>query len=490
MDFFKSHDPRMDAIQEAYAVIEFEPDGTIIEANENFLQAMGYSAAEVVGRHHSMFVSEDYAKSEEYRDFWPARARGENLVAEFRRFAKGGREVWIEASYLSIRDRDGEVSRVVKLATDTTAKRLERFDFESQVAAINESQCVIEFDLEGNILKANQNFLDFMGYESADVVGQHHSIFCTPELAASAEYRDFWDTLATGAFQVGEFHRRNATGEDIWLLASYNPVRDLDGKPLKVVKLASDITADVLKRRDREAIQNRILEEIDQVGGSVQVSQSNADEAVKASSDAAHNVTAVAAGAEELAASFTEINRSVTNTMNISQDAVVQAQRTREIVGNLSEAASSIGQIVELINAIADQTNLLALNATIEAARAGESGRGFAVVANEVKGLAGQTSKAIGEISGQINAVQAGTKDAVGAIEAISSTIGQIDEIATSVASAVEEQSAVTQEISSNMQTASQSVSDVSRSVEEIVSSTQAVSRAADTMAGEAAKLG
>ncbi|MBR9824996.1 MAG: PAS domain S-box protein [Alphaproteobacteria bacterium] len=490
MKLFSHADRRMAAINKTYAVIEFDPTGQILHANENFLSAMGYQRHEVVGKHHRIFVDADYASSPEYADFWKTLAHGETLASEFRRFAKGGREIWIEASYSPVFNSKGEVERIIKLAVDITEKRLTRFDYESQIASINETRCVIEFDLQGHILRANQNFLDFMGYSEDELIGKHHRMFCLPDYAASQDYADFWARLGKGEAHAGEVHRQNKAGDEIWLLASYNPIRGLDGKPAKIVKLASDATDMVKKRVERETIQQSILDEIDVVSSHVRSSREQAAEAVHSSDDAAQNVTSVAAGAEELAASFVEINRSVTDTMHIAKNAVDQAAQTGEIIGSLSEAAGAIGQVVEMINSIADQTNLLALNATIEAARAGESGKGFAVVANEVKGLAGQTSQAIGDISDQISAVQTRTEDAVGAIGSISETIARIEEIATTVASAVEEQSAVTQDISASMQTASRSVSEVSSSVRHISDATEAVDRSADTMQSAAARLG
>ncbi len=473
LSILQGANPRLTAIDRAYAVIEFDPTGRILSANKNFLDAMGYTADEVIGQYHRMFLSDRYASSVEYQQFWDHLRNGEVQAAEFRRFGKGGREVWIEATYSPIFRSDGKIDRVMKLATDVTAKRLQRFDFESQITAINASQCVIEFDLKGNVLKANQNFLDFMGYRKEEAVGGHHSRFCDPAYAKSQEYKDFWAQLAAGKFQAGEFQRFTRTGEEVWLQASYNPVFDLNGLPVKVVKVATDITAIARRRKARERAQTEIYSGLQNVSAAVIQSNSQASAAVADANGTATNVQSVAAGAEELAASFAEISRSASEALTISREAVSESERTSQIMSGLSDATLSIGKIVELINTIADQTNLLALNATIEASRAGEAGKGFAVVANEVKGLASQTSKAIEDISKQVQAVQGTSNEAVAAITQIAGVIGRIDSIAASIASAVEEQTAVTKDISNNMQDAAANVSKITVAIEDIAQATR-----------------
>ncbi|WP_203292313.1 methyl-accepting chemotaxis protein [Maricaulis parjimensis] len=472
-DLFNRSNPRLEAIDRAYAVIEFDTSGRILSANKNFLETMGYEADEVIGQHHRIFLSERYASSPEYKTFWDTLRRGEFHAAEFRRFAKGGREVWIEATYSPIFKSNGQVDRVMKLATDITEKRLRRFDYQSQINAINASQCVIEFDLQGNILKANENFQDFMGYDAAQLVGTHHSQFCDPDYARSDEYKTFWKTLASGEFQAGEFQRFTRSGKEVWLQASYNPVFDLNGKPIKVVKVATDITAIAMRRKARESAQTEIYSGLQNVSAAVTQSNSQASAAVADANGTATNVQSVAAGAEELAASFAEISRSASEALTIAREAVSESERTSQIMTGLSDATLSIGQIVELINTIADQTNLLALNATIEASRAGEAGKGFAVVANEVKGLASQTSKAIEDISKQVQAVQGTSNEAVEAISQIAGVIGRIDSIAASIASAVEEQTAVTKDISHNMQDAAENVSKITLAIEDIAQATR-----------------
>ncbi len=485
----KGEDPKLAALDRAYAVIEFKPDGTILRANDNFLSAMGYQSSEIVGKHHSMFVAPEDAGSAEYKNFWAELRKGEFKSAEFQRFAKGGREIWIEATYNPILGREGQVERVIKFATDVTARRYQRFDFESQISAINQSQAVIEFNLDGTVVKANQNFQDFMGYSLEELVGSHHRQFCDPNYAASDEYREFWAKLGRGEFHAGEFKRFTKSGKEVWLQATYNPVLDMAGKPIKVVKLATDITETMQQRLARQEIQADIVREIEAVAESAQASSREAGEAAGASTSAAENVQAVAAGAEELAASFEEISRRVADAVGVSRDAVEQAQKTREIVNGLSEAAESIGQVIELINSIADQTNLLALNATIEAARAGEAGKGFAVVASEVKGLASQTSKAIEDISIQVGAVQSRSGGAAEAIASIGEVIAKVDEIAAGIASAVDEQTAVTQDISRNMSTASQGVSEVDRAVRAIAEASERVGTATNAVRSAAKRL-
>ncbi len=245
---------QIDAISKSQAVIEFTPDGIIQKANDNFLGAMGYSLNEIQGQHHGMFVDENYRSSSEYREFWAKLKRGEYEAGEFKRVAKGGKEVWINASYNPIFDLSGKPVKVVKYATDVTAQKLKNADYEGQISAISKSQAVIAFDLNGHILEANDNFLGAMGYRLDEIQGKHHSIFMPNEDKNSTEYRAFWESLNRGEFSQGEFRRVNKKGEDVWIQASYNPIFDINGKPFKVVKYASDITEEVLKRDEFEKL--------------------------------------------------------------------------------------------------------------------------------------------------------------------------------------------------------------------------------------------
>jgi methyl-accepting chemotaxis protein len=239
------HEGKLTAIGKAQAVIEFKLDGTILEANENFLGAVGYSLEEIKGQHHRMFVDPAYARSDEYRGLWDKLARGEHDVGQYRRFAKGGREIWIQASYNPIFDVDGKPAKVVKYATDITEAKLRAADFEGQLAAIGKAQAVIEFKLDGTILAANENFLATVGYTLDEVKGKHHGMFVDAAHRASAEYRAFWDKLGRGEYDVGQYRRIAKGGREVWIQASYNPILDMNGKPFKVVKYATDVTAQV-----------------------------------------------------------------------------------------------------------------------------------------------------------------------------------------------------------------------------------------------------
>ena len=239
---------KLEAISRSQAVIEFELDGTIITANENFLKTVGYTLDEIQGQHHSKFVEPGYRESAEYKQFWRDLASGKFQSAEYKRFGKGGKEIWIQASYNPIFDESGQPVKVVKFATDVTARKLKDADVAGQLEAIGKAQAVIEFNLDGTIITANENFLMTLGYSLAEIQGKHHGLFVEPAYRESAEYKQFWRELAAGKFQSAEYKRIAKGGREIWIQASYNPIYDLNGRPFKVVKFATDIT-DSMKER-------------------------------------------------------------------------------------------------------------------------------------------------------------------------------------------------------------------------------------------------
>jgi methyl-accepting chemotaxis protein len=481
---------KVDAINRSQAVIEFNLDGTIITANEHFLNALGYRLDEIQGKHHSLFVDDATRTSAEYRDFWDALRRGEYQSRAYKRISKSGRPVWIQASYNPLMGSNGKPYKVIKFASDITAAKAQSADHEGQIQAIHKSQAVIEFNLDGTIITANPNFLQTMGYRLDEIQGKHHGIFAKPDYRKSAEYHAFWDALRRGEHQAGEYERVGNGGRQIWIQGAYNPIYDADGKVSKVVKFAIDMTKQVQDRVRRGEVQKSIDADLDHIAQAVASSSERLTSAVSTSTQASSNMQAVASGAEELAASVGEISRQASDALTISKQAVQQANETSAIVSGLAAAAQKIGDVVKLINNIADQTNLLALNATIEAARAGEAGRGFAVVASEVKSLATQTSKATDEISGQIAEIQGTTTNAVSVIEAITHTISRVNEISAAIAASVEEQAAVTQSISANMQDAARGVTNINANMTEIANETRSVDSATRKVADAARALG
>jgi methyl-accepting chemotaxis protein len=417
------------AISRSQAVIEFNLDGTIITANDIFLGVLGYRLAEIQGKHHGMFVEPETRSSAAYREFWASLNRGEFQSAEYKRIGKGGKEVWILATYNPILDEMGKPFKVVKFASDVSEQKLKTANFSGQVDAIGKSQAVIEFSMDGKVLTANQNFLGVLGYSLGEVQGKHHSMFVAPGERDGEAYRAFWASLNRGEYQAGEFKRVAKGSKDVWIQASYNPILDLNGKPYKVVKYATDTTAQVVARMKSEHIQ-KMLE-------------------------------SVAAGAEELNASVREIATSTAKSKEIANDAVAKVESADHQAQRLSTAAEAMGGIVQLIGDITGQINLLALNATIESARAGEAGRGFAVVAAEVKNLANQAKQATDRITGEISALNGISGEVVDALHTIRDAIQAVGTYVTATAVAVDEQSTVTSEMSASMQRAATEAADI-----------------------------
>jgi len=258
------------------AVIHFSLDGTVLWANQRFLETFDYSLEEIRGRHHSLFVDPLEAKSEGYREFWRRLGQGQSFSAEYRRRSKDQRDLWIQASYVPLLDPEGRPYKVVKYATDITAAKQRNLDVEGQVGAIGRSQAVIHFDLQGTILEVNDLFLQTMGYRRDEVVGRHHKLFVEPDEAASSSYREFWDRLRLGQFQQATFRRRGQGGREVWLQATYNPILDLAGHPYKVVKFATDVTPNVVARRQYAQQMKQVVDVITDIAGQINLLALNA----------------------------------------------------------------------------------------------------------------------------------------------------------------------------------------------------------------------
>jgi len=501
------YDAYIAAIGKAQAVIAFTIDGRVLEANETFLVAMGYAIEEVRGQHHSLFVDPAYRNSPEYRMFWDKLGRGEYDAGQYKRIGKGGREVWLQASYNPILDMNGKPFKVVKYATDITAQKLQTADFEGQLSAIGKAQAVIEFSLDGRILRANENLQATMGYSLEEIRGQHHGMFVEPAYRQSAEYRMFWDKLGRGEYESGQYKRVAKGGREVWLQASYNPILDMNGKPFKVVKYATDITSqvranetlrlavqqiqsvvslvqdnDLTERimlegkegdiRDLCAGVNGMLDTMTSVVSGIAESSGTiataAREIAMGNTDLSQRTEEQAASLEETASSLEQLTSTVRQNADNAQHANKLASSASEVaikggrvvtdvvrtMDGISEASRKIADIIGVIDEIAFQTNILALNAAVEAARAGDQGRGFAVVAAEVRNRAQRSANAAKEIKALISEsagkVESGTRlvgSAGATMEEIVQSVKRVTDIMAEISAASREQSSGIEEV-------------------------------------------
>ena len=490
------------AISKSQAIIEFTPDGTVLTANANFLSVLGYQLPEIVGQHHRMFVDPTYANSGEYRAFWDRLRRGEFDAAEYKRIGKGGKEVWIQATYNPVLDSRGKVAKVVKFATDVTARKMAEADSQGQLAAISKAQAVIEFTMSGEVLTANENFCSVLGYHLDEIKGRHHRMFVEPAYAKSGEYNEFWERLNRGEFQAAEYKRIGKGGMEVWIQATYNPIFDLNGKPFKVVKFATDITARKFAEGIIERLKNslaamaggdltgsiserftgqyeelrvaynhslaRFAEVIGQLSATSGSLKTATGEILAGANDLAERTTRQAAAIEETSAAMEQLATTVAENAKRAELARTKAESVagaaeqggkvmrdaNDAMERITTSSAKISNIIGLIDDIAFQTNLLALNASVEAARAGDAGKGFAVVAVEVRRLAQSAASASSEVktlidqsAGEVKGGSRLVSDAADKLTAMLDGVRENADLINGIAQASREQSSAIAEV-------------------------------------------
>ncbi|ARM90283.1 methyl-accepting chemotaxis protein [Rhizobium sp. CIAT894] len=523
----------LEAISKSQAIIEFDLNGNILSANENFCNTLGYRLDEIVGKHHSMFCEPAYTATAEYREFWARLGRGQYDAGAYKRLGKGNREIWIRASYNPV-SKGGKPFKVVKFATDVTATKRKAIEDSGKLEAISRSQAVIEFTPKGEILTANENFCQAMGYSLAEIAGKHHSIFCDPAHVNTEDYRNFWRRLADGEFIANEFVRFGKGGREIWIQAAYNPIVDADGKVYKVVKFATDVTQRMsaisqlggalrhLSEGDlTRTVDTPFVPSMEQLRHDFNTTISGLAKTMKTIGE---NAGAIAAGSREIGASADSFStrteqqaasieetaaalEEITTTVNDSSRRADEAGRlvgmTRQgaeqsgvVVRNavvamdqIEQSSREITNIIGVIDEIAFQTNLLALNAGVEAARAGEAGKGFAVVAQEVRELAQRSAKAAKEIKALINTSSDLVKNGVGlvgqtgkALEEIVAQVGDIDGNISAIVEASREQATGLKEINQAVNTLDQATQQNAAMVEESTAASHSLAREAETL--------
>jgi len=523
----------LSAVSKSQAIIEFDLQGKILTANENFCRALGYDLKEIVGNHHRMFCEPTFVTTPAYQDFWARLGRGEHDAGTYKRFAKGNREIWIQASYNPV-FRNGKPVKVVKFAADVTETKKKAIDDAGKLAAISHSQAVIEFLPTGDILTANENFCNALGYTLGEIVGKHHSIFCDPAYTRTEEYKRFWQRLAQGEFIANEFVRYGKGGKEIWIQAAYNPIVDADGRVYKVVKFATDVTSrmsaiselagalrslsegDLTKTLDRSFVPSmeqlrhdfnatiqRLSETLTTIGENASAIAAGSRELGDSAEAFSRRTEQQAASVEETAAALEEITTTVADSSQRAEEAgrlVAETKRGAEQSGTvvrsavaamdqIEKSSREITNIIGVIDDIAFQTNLLALNAGVEAARAGEAGKGFAVVAQEVRELAQRSASAAKEIKALITTSSEHVKNGVGlvgqtgkALEEIVTQVGDINANVAAIVKASKEQTIGLREINAAINSLDQTTQQNAAMVEESTAASLRLANEADTL--------
>ena len=523
----------LSAVSKSQAIIEFDLQGKVLTANENFCRALGYELKEIVGNHHRMFCDPAYVTTPAYHDFWARLGRGEYDAGTYKRLAKGNREIWIQASYNPV-FRNGKPVKVVKFAADVTEAKRKAIDDAGKMEALSRSQAVIEFLPTGEILTANENFCSAMGYALGEIVGKHHSIFCDPAYARTEEYKRFWQSLAQGEFIANEFVRYGKGGKEIWIQAAYNPIVDAEGRVYKVVKFATDVTSrmsaiselaaalrslsegDLTKtlerpfvpsmeqlRRDFNATIEKLSETLTTVGHNASAIAAGSRELGDSAEAFSRRTEQQAASVEETAAALEEITTTVADSSQRAEEAgrlVAETKRGAEQSGTvvrnavaamdqIEKSSREITNIIGVIDDIAFQTNLLALNAGVEAARAGEAGKGFAVVAQEVRELAQRSASAAKEIKALITASSEHVRNGVGlvgqtgkALEEIVTQVGDINTNVAAIVKASKEQTIGLREINSAINSLDQTTQQNAAMVEESTAASLRLANEADAL--------
>ncbi len=510
---------QVEAVGRLLPVIEFDLQGNVLTANENFRKASGYSLAELRSMHHRSFVDAADRDTPEYRAFWEKLRAGQTQTAQYKRMNKDGTPIWVQATYFPILDRRGKPFKVVKHTVNVTEQMLKQFDGQGQLAAISKAQAVAEFALDGTLRTANVNFLTLTGYTLEELRGQPHRMFMDPLEREGPWYQSLWQRLARGEYDAGQYRLLAKGGRQAWIQTSFNPILDIEGKPFKVVQYATDVTAQVrfseqlraavgetqgvvaaavdgdLTRRittDDKSGElltltqgvNTLIETMASVVRRIKESSeevlSRAEEISSGNANLSQRTDEQASSLEETASSMEEMSTAVRLTADNASEAnelaiaaCAQAEKGGAVVGSaitamrgINDASRKIADIIGVIDEIAFQTNLLALNAAVEAARASEMGRGFAVVASEVRNLAGRSAAAAKEIKALI-------QDSVVRVGQGSRLVDESGGTLTEIVAAVKKATSIVARIAESSREQSQGIEQVNRAVSQMDEMTQ-----------------